>query len=150
MKAVMTALVIGLVLAAPAATHDRERDEDRGCSTRTIAGSWLFASDIGEVAGVGHMTAIGTLNVDREGNISGKFDVTLGQIAFLSDTYSGSIKVNPDCTAVGTFTTSDGSGRTDSMVILDGEIWGMSQDPSTLLTFRAKRISKRPVSVGLD
>ena len=62
---------------------------------------------------------IGTMNIDRDGSVSGKFDLTVQDFIFLSDiTYTGSVTVNPDCTGTLTFVTSFGSMRTDSIVVV--------------------------------
>jgi len=69
----------------------------------------------------------------------------VGQVGFVpGNTYGGSITVNADCTGTITFTDSASGSRTDSIVVLNGvEIWGMSQDPAVLWTYRAKKIGLR-------
>ena len=85
---------------------------------------------------------MGTMNFDREGNLSGTFDVTVAEFTFLADNaYSGSVTVNPDCRGTLVFITSLGTMRTDSIVVLSrSEIWAMSQDPANLWTYRVRRI----------
>jgi hypothetical protein len=119
------------------------------CSVRSLAGAWVFATDVGQqmiLPAPGDITAIGTINIDREGNISGKFDFTVAGFGFFpNNSYTGSITVNPDCTGTVTFVTSAGTGRTDSIVVVNrNEIWSMSQDIFNLWTARARRISKVP------
>ena len=121
------------------------------CSIQTIADEWVFATGVGEIAlipGVDPtgITAIGTMNIDKQGNVSGKFDNTVARLVFVPNTtYSGTVIVNPDCTGTLSFTTSGGAMRTDSIAILGNgsEIWGMSQDPLNLWTYTVKRISGR-------
>ncbi len=145
------ATVIALLLSITAVTPVLARGK---CSIRTIAGRWMFATEVGQIdlslfglpqpAGVADITAIGTMNIDRDGNLGGKFDVTVAQFAFVPDNeYSGSVTVNPDCTGTLTFVTSVGTIRTDSIAVLSpSEIWAMSQDTLNLWTYRVRRISK--------
>lgn len=64
-------LVIGLQFSAAAAAST-----DGECTTRMLAGRWLFATDVGHqmLLPGGDITAIGTMNIDRAGNLNGKFD----------------------------------------------------------------------------
>jgi hypothetical protein len=49
--------------------------------------------------------------------------------------------VNPDCTGTLTFTTSRGTTRTDSIIVLSGGyVRGMSQDPVFLWTYDMRRL----------
>jgi hypothetical protein len=118
------------------------------CSVRSIAGAWMFATDLGQqkIFPGGDITAIGTMNIDSNGNLSGKFDATVAEFRFLPNIpYSGSVTVNSDCTGTLTFVTGAGTMRTDSIVVLSrSEMWGMSQDPLNLWTYKVRRISKVP------
>lgn len=142
MKALTTALVVGMLLAAPAQANG---DEHHSCATRKLAGSWMFATEVGQLSGLdGGITALGTMNIHQDGQLSGEFDVTVAGIAFSPNiTYSGSVTVDRDCRGTLTFETSGGSMRTDSIVVLSTrEMWGMSQDTSVLWTYRVRRISR--------
>jgi hypothetical protein len=56
--------------------------------------------------------------------------------------YFGSVTVNTNCTGTLTFETTDGTIRTDSIAVISrDEIWGMSQDPYNLWTYKMRRIS---------
>ena len=110
------------------------------------------------------ITALGTMNFDKSGNLSGKFDVSILGAAFFSDnTYNGLVTVNPDCTGTLSFIASLGpptNQRTDSIVISGNgsKIWGMvdfitdltndEQEVRVSWTYTAKRIggknSKNP------
>lgn len=140
----LTVAALLISLAAPALANPR-------CSNRTIAGNWLFATGVGQqkILPGGDITALGTMNIDSSGNVSGKFGVTLAEFMFLPDrTYTGSVTVNPDCTGTLTFVTSAGTVRTDSIAVVNqDEIWGMSQDPFNLWTYKVRRIARVP---GLD
>lgn len=145
MKTLITSAVLTVALASAAPTLAGDRKGS--CSMRSLVGRWIFATDIGQFPAFGgDITAIGKLNIDGEGNISGEFDATIAEVDFLPDNqYEGSIVVNADCTGTLTFVTSVGTMRTDSIAIVgDGEMWGMSQDPGNLWTYRARRLSRRP------
>ncbi len=147
MKALtMTILLMGMGLLPTA-----QALADGPCSTRAIAGRWVFATGVGrQMFGAPFppgkvVTAIGTMNIDRDGSVSGKFDLTVQDFIFLSDiTYTGSVTVNPDCTGILTFVTSFGAMRTDSIVVVDRrEMLGMTQDPLNLWTYQVRRISSK-------
>jgi len=131
---------------------------DHSCSIRAIAGNWLFATSIGhQMLGEPFppdedITAIGTMNIARDGTLSGTFDVTVENFAFIPGiVYTGSVTVNPDCTGVLSFATSVGSVRTDSIAVLSRrEILGMSQDPLNLWTYQIRRIAANLNSKGRD
>jgi hypothetical protein len=122
---------------------------DDDCSIRAISGSWLFATSIGrQMLGEPFppdkdITAIGTMNIARDGTLSGTFDVTVEDFAFIPGVlYSGSVMINPDCTGILSFATSVGSVRTDSIAVLSRrEILAMSQDPKNLWTYQIRRIA---------
>ena len=139
--------VIALALLSGPATADHSK----ACSVKKLAGNWLFATSIGrQMLGAPFppdqdITAIGTMNIERDGTMSGKFDVTVEGFGFLSNVlYSGVVTVNPDCTGSISFSTSQGSARTDSIVVLSRkEILAMSQDPMNLWTYQVRRIAGR-------
>lgn len=138
----VAAAAMVMVLAVPRGSVGAEPGQ--ACSIQRVAGSWLFATDVGHFpAFAGDITALGTMNIDHEGNVSGVFDATVSEVAFLpGNTYTGSVTVNPDCTGTLTFVTSTGSVRTDSIAVVgQGEMWGMSQDPGNLWTYDVRRIS---------
>jgi hypothetical protein len=144
---VIAALSCGLHLALPA-----HADTDpQGCSTSMLAGRWLFATGIGHQAlanappGAGDITALGTMNIRRNGDVEGTFSVTFEGAAFAPGVpYAGTVVVNTDCTGTLSFTTGAGTTRTDSIAVLSRyEIWGMSQDPKNLWTYQARRVSDR-------
>jgi len=119
----------------------------RGCSLRDIAGNWLFATGIGHQMLPGFppdkdITALGTMEVRKDGTLSGTFDVTVQDSFFIPGIrYDGSVMINRDCTGTLTFVTEVGSVRTDSIALVGrGEIVGMSQDPANLWTYQARRV----------
>lgn len=117
------------------------------CSTAALAGHWVFATDVGHQSIVpgqtGDITAIGTINLDAQGNADGTFDFTVADYMFFGgNTQTATMTVNPDCTGTVDLSTSIGSHRTDSIVVVNSnEFWGMSQDPHNLWTYKAHRIS---------
>lgn len=138
----LTILLTGMTLLPTA-----QALADYACSTRAIAGSWVFATGIGrQMLGFPEgkdITAIGTMNISRDGSVSGKFDATVQDTIFLpGNTYSGTVSVNRDCTGTLTFVTSAGTTRIDSIVVVDrDEILGMLQDPLNLWTYQVRRLS---------
>jgi len=149
----MTILLMGMGLLPTA-----QALADGPCSTRAIAGSWVFATGIGrQMLGFPFppekdITAIGTMNIAKDGSLSGKFDATVQDFASIPDiTYTGAVTVNPDCTGTLIFITSVGTERTDSIVVVDRrEMLGMSRDPANLWTYQVRRISSKPADVDDD
>ena len=140
---IITTLVFCLLAGHSATAGDR-------CSVRDVAGNWAFATGIGRQALGGDfppgkdITAIGTMDIERNGTISGRFDIAVQDaFSFPGITYTGVIVVNPDCTGTVTFQTSVGSARTDSIVIVSRrEILAMSLDPLNLWTYQIRRIAR--------
>jgi hypothetical protein len=135
-------LALGGMLLGSTAFAGQDHDD---CSVRALAGKWMFATDVGKqtffTAG-GDITAIGTFRVDRAGNVRGSFDATVANLAFLPKVaFDGKLTVEPDCTGTLTFTTSAGTTRTDSIVVLNGGwVRGMSQDVQFLWTYDMRRL----------
>ena len=142
----MKALTLCLLLLCAGLTNAAWAD--RGCSVRDVAGKWMFATGIGRQMLPGFppdkdITAIGTMNIARDGSLEGTFDVTVQDTFFQPGIpYSGSIVVNGDCTATVEFITALGSARTDSVVVVNrGKMIAMSQDPLNLWTYEVRRIA---------
>ena len=145
-KRVLTLLSVSLM----AGFAGQAQADDDGCSTRMMAGRWVFATGIGhqtlaQAPAPGDITAIGTMNVNRAGELEGVFNVTFEGTAFVPGIpYSGTITVNADCTGTVSFVTGVGSVRSDSIVVLNRyEFWGMSEDPLNLWTYQARRLPGR-------
>ena len=146
MRSLTRTLFAMLCCALPASTAFADRHGH--CSTHAVAGKWVFATGIGRQA-LGEpfppgkdITAIGTMNITRDGRLSGDFDVTV-QDAFFGPAipYSGTIEVNADCTGKLSFVTGAGSMRTDSIVVVSRtEMLGMSRDPANLWTYQVRKI----------
>ena len=136
------------VLAVVSVPGLARAEYSRGCSIRSVAGEWLFATGIGRqmleelFPPDKDLTALGTMTIYPDGSIAGAFDVTVQDTAFVPNVpYSGSIVVNRDCTGSVTFITGVGTERTDSIAIVEwNEILGMSQDPRNLWTYQMRRI----------
>lgn len=131
-------------LSQPAMADIRLRE----CSTEQITGSWVFATNVGKFPERG-ITAIGTMNIESNGDLDGLFDVTIATTTesegvFLpGNYYSGSVTVNDDCTGTLSFVTAQ-STRTDSIVILSNrEMLAMSQDPGNLWNYQIRRLPSR-------
>ena len=126
------------------------------CSIGMLEGAWLFATGVGQlgtqpplaerVRGK-QLTAVGTMNIDARGNVSGRFDQNTVDVRAVRATYTGRITLEADCTGTLALITSGGATRTDSLVVLLrqdpllSEIWGMSQVSEVALTYVAKRIA---------
>ncbi len=156
MRAFLAVLATTILLTtAPANTQDEQvgaESQAQSCSLRDVTGSWMFATGVGQLFAPAPpfsgqaITAIGTMNIDAQGNLSGKFDNTIaGFGSFTNNTYNGTIEVNSDCTATVVFTTSEGRSRTDSMVIVEdgSEMLGMTRDKTLPWTATFKRIRSR-------
>ena len=155
MKTLITIAVITAALPLPGAIDAHGAHKANECRTSMLAGRWLFATGIGHqqlgapAPPTGDITAIGTMNIDRQGRLEGKFDVTFEGAGFLPGVlYAGEATLNEDCTGTLTFVTSNGTARTDSIAVVERDLfWGMSQDPNNLWTYRAKKISNERVSI---
>lgn len=121
------------------------------CSIKDVAGKWMFATGVGRqmlgepFPAEKDITAIGTMNIERDGSMSGVFDVTIEDFAFFTGNhYSGTVVVNPDCTGTVVFTTDVGTTRSDSIVVVSrNEVLAMSQDPMNLWTYQMRRIAEK-------
>ena len=151
MKRAWTSLLLvasGLALGFGTLNATTSDSESAHCSLRNVVGRWAFATDVGRQSLIpgqdGDITAIGMMRIDRAGNLAGGFDFTIADYGFVPDnSFAGSIVVDPNCTATLTFVNSAGISRTDSIAIVSKrEMWGMSQDPSNLWTYRARRLSR--------
>ena len=133
----LSALLVASMFAGPAFAG-------KACKTRDIAGKWIFATGIGQLlppdTGI---TALGTMNITRGGEVSGKFDATIAGFEFIPEVlYEGTVTVNPDCTGTLTFITSAPSERTDSIAIVNRrQMLGMSQDPTNPWTYQVLRLT---------
>jgi hypothetical protein len=146
----MKALTMTILLTGMSLVPMAQALADSPCSTQAMAGRWVYASTVSQqvlAPGLPPITfsSIGTINVDRYGTISGKFDFTALDLVFFPDVaYTGSVNVNPDCTGTLYFLTSDGFERTDSIVVVDrNEMLGMSRDPLAVFTYQVRRIKSK-------
>ncbi len=143
-------VLLTLVFAGTAAAQSEESSQGvRACSVETIAGSWMYATDLMEFINpytlelVQKGTSLGRMIIDSGGNLTGSYNTTLYRawkdpIIRHIPNWVGTVTVNSDCTG----TLSFGS-RVDNLVISsDGsEFWGMVQTagPGALISYRAKR-----------
>jgi len=137
---------VGMALAVASFGSPAAAEEEWSCSPKLLVGSWIFATDVGEFPGFGgDLTALGTMNVDRHLNVTGSFDVTVVEQAFFEGIpYWGTISLDEDCTGTVEFETGAGSTRRDTIALVSPtEIWGMSQFPENLWTYRARKLPKR-------
>lgn len=74
----------------------RAQDEG-GCSIASVAGKWGFTTN-GTVVGIGPRDSLGILTLDGAGKlVNGKATSSLNGTV-TDETFSGTYKVNPDCT----------------------------------------------------
>lgn len=142
----ITKLLAALVAIATLTTTNAFANDEQ-CSTKMLAGKWVFATQVGRQMLPGFppdkdITAIGTMNIGRDGGVTGEFDVTVQDSFFLPGIpYSGTLLLDEDCTGTLTFVTGAGSARTDSVAVVGrDEIRGMSQDPLNLWTYEVRRL----------
>ena len=117
------------------------------CTVRKVAGRWLFATSIGrqmlpDLPPDKDITALGTMTIERDGTVSGTFDVTIEDVVFMPGIpYNGSVVINPDCTGTLVFVTGADSARTDTIAVVGrSEMIGMSQDPANVWTYQVRRV----------
>jgi hypothetical protein len=151
----MKALMMTLLLMGMSLFPMAQALADGPCSAKAMVGRWVYASGVSQSQQALDppppavtLSSIGTINVDRFGNISGKYDLTVLGIVFMADvTYTGFLTVNPDCTGTLFYQASNGSMRTDSIVVVNrNEMLGMSRDPQTVFTYQVRRISSEPAN----
>jgi hypothetical protein len=75
--------------------------------------------------------------------VNGKFDATVSTVAFLKGVlYHGSVTVDPDARGLWcSRPVQEPRAPTASQSSATAKIWGMSQDPGNLWTYRVRRIS---------
>lgn len=151
MRAVVSMFVVSTILAVPT----RAIGQTPPCRVGLIEGAWLFATHVGHFSSQPQVperlrgkdiTAVGTMNIDGRGNISGTFDYTLADVgSFLNNTYAGTVIVNGDCTGTLSFTDSTGATRTDSIAVFirrdQAELLGMSRNHLLMWTWTARRLN---------
>ena len=121
-------------------------DGDGFCSTQNLAGNWLFFTEVGHTElGGPDITALGTMNIDKEGNVNGTFDVTVANVISLPEIgYDGTVTVDSDCIGTLVFETDLGAVRTDRIAVFSrDEFRGMSLEPDNQWTYWARRIPGR-------
>src|SRR2546422_3229351 len=77
--------------------------DEKTCTLASLEGGWGFALSGTLLAGPA--AATGVLTVDEEGNFSGH-DTLSANGTILSETFTGTVTVNPDCTTSATIVSS--------------------------------------------
>src|SRR5947208_8451886 len=111
-------------------------DEDEGtCTLASLEGGWGFALSGTLLAGpvAGPAAATGVLTVDGEGNFSG-YDTLSANGTILSEAFTGTVTVNPDCTTSATIVSSVvGEAHFDGVLVAKKrEILLIRRDPGTV------------------
>jgi hypothetical protein len=150
MKAIITVTLFSVSLLLTTAAIGKDGKDD--CATRDLAGRWIFATDVGQQqlflpSTEGGITSLGTMNIDKQGNLSGEFDFVVGGfITATGNTYTGTVSLATNCTGTLTFRDSTGNSRTDRIALVSkDEVWAMSLDPSWLWTYKMRKISRKSV-----
>ena len=112
-------------------------DEDT-CTLASLEGGWGFALSGTLLAGPA--AATGVFIVDGEGNFSGHNTLSLNG-TILSETFTGTVTVNPDCTTSATVVGSvAGEAHFDGVLVAGSrEILLIRRDPGTVLFGSAKK-----------
>ena len=149
-RVVIIGTVVALFVVSLSAQVSQPSPMKKGhaCSIATIAGKWMFATEIGMFPGGIHATALGTYNIGTDGSLSGVFDYNGEDTVETKITYWGTVTVNPDCTGTESFTGADGGSALVSFVIARGgqEIWGQFMNNvsnigyTVIWTFKAHRV----------
>jgi len=135
------------VLAGAALTAALRAEDDRGCSARSVAGTFGYVVN-GTRVGVGPVAGAGQLTFHRDGTISdGKQTVSFGGV-IADETYSGTFTVNSDRS--GSFVVDVASPIAPRTSHID-LVWvddangakAIFTDAGTILTAEAKRVSSR-------
>jgi hypothetical protein len=111
------------------------------CSDASLKGSFGVTST-GTIVGVGPLAAVGVVTFDGEGNHTGFDDISInGTIS--RGTFSGTYKVNPDCTGSDIENFEGGPTIQRNFVIVDNgrEIRFIVTNPGNAVTAVAKKQS---------
>jgi len=115
-------------------------DEDEGtCTLASLEGGWGFALSGTILASPA--AATGVLTVDGEGNFSGH-DTLSANGMIMSEAFTGTVTVNPDCTTSATIVSSlfVGEAHFDGVLVAKSrEILLIRRDPGTVLFGSAKK-----------
>ncbi len=97
----LSAILLGLALSGAAMAQDQ--DENR-CSNAAAAGNWGFttAGTVFLPSGPVPVVVVGRFKLDAAGNLEGTQTRSLNGLPVNAETISGTIQVNPDCTATAT------------------------------------------------
>ena len=154
-KKAKTALFLFTVLITSTSIMANDKGK-HGCSTSDLAGKWVFYTDVGhdlpalnKPLPLGLITALGTMNINRAGELEGVFDFNAENFPYpiesrLDLSFIGNATLNNDCRGRLTFVTSNGDARNDSFVLIGKKkIRAMSLRTDVIWTYTAERISKR-------
>ena len=135
-----TLLVLGIAPALLA--HD-----DHGCALRSVSGDWGFTTN-GTRIGVGAVAGVGGFTLDKNGNILNGAQTVSFNGTVAEETFSGTYKVNSDCTSSAqVVVVSPIAPRTSNLnLIFVGDSNGVRMiftDSGTILTVDGKKLDLR-------
>jgi hypothetical protein len=130
-----TLIAVGL---APALLADEQ------CSLRSVAGDYGYTVT-GTRLPLGPAASVGTVSLDRQGNLSGTQTLSLNGTIVQGEVLTGTFTVNPDCTGSSTIVvTNTPFPRTSHLDLVwinsSREFRAIFTDAGTILTVDAARI----------
>ena len=104
-------LAVGLLISG--AAPPEQGSNDKGCSLRTLKGTYLFAYTGFQIVDGQQVPFVfaGKDRVNGDGTLTGVNSFSVNGAISQSVTYTGTYTVNPDCTGTST-TVDDGTGET--------------------------------------
>src|SRR5205085_11905629 len=114
------------------------------CTAGTVSGTSGYRLT-GSLAGIGPISVIGVLTQNSDGTLTGLHKlVNFNGLPITDLPYSGTFKINSDCSATGEFIDGMGVKVTFKFVALNGgdELYIMNTDAGNLLSGEVKRIAK--------
>ena len=145
---IATGLLLAVGLAITAAAPAEQGSKDKGCSLRTLKGTYLFAYPGFQIVD-GQQVPFAFAGHDRydgEGTLTGVGSFSVNGSISRSATYTGSYTVNPDCTG-SSIIVDDSTGETqhfDTFFGRDGdEISFVQTDPGSVAVSIERRITKK-------
>ena len=142
--------VLSMSLMVMAKENNKGDEHGYTCTTAKVAGEWGYTETGWVILPSGSIPygSVGRLNVDRDGNVSGRRTASAaGQIK--TGSIEGKIEVNPDCTGTLTQTLCEDSGgcstATKAIVFLNNATEAhmiiTSSGLPVVLTVVAKKVS---------
>ena len=123
--------ILSLVLLACTSARPASAQDDPGCSTASLTGSYGFVLN-GTIIGVGPLSIVGTIQYDGSGGLVRKETTVINGHVLPPETILGTYTVNPDCTG----STVDSLGHHSVFVIVNHgkAAYAEGTDPNSVIT----------------